>query len=199
MTLAVGRANGVGMLEYHYSLIRGMLTNAPFLLAVFGVWLAYALKCGQFVTSSLQKPAFSYLYQLSLVNKRKVYGLLLKVQLMLFLPVLSYLVAIMAIGYHEHWFMFANLALLFNVFVCIVSTGWYLYLIQRQGEFPFQIKWKLPSLLKRKSYTQFLLHYVIEKGKVQFLVTKLYNCATLYLMLAGRDPARHSDIRMMVY
>jgi predicted permease len=60
-----------------------------------------------------------------------------------------------------------------------------------------QIKWKWPSILKRKYYVSFLLRYVLEKGKVLFLVTKLYNCAALYLMLAGRDPARHSDIRMM--
>src|SRR3954464_496924 len=80
MTLAVGRANGVGMLEYHYSLIRGMLTEPSFLLTIFGVWLAYAIKCGQFVISTLRKPAFSYLYQLSLVNKKKVYLLLLKMQ-----------------------------------------------------------------------------------------------------------------------
>ncbi len=51
---------------------------------------------------------------------------------MLFLPVLSYLVAIMGIGYHEHWFTFANLAFLFVVLVCIVSAGWYLYSLQRQ-------------------------------------------------------------------
>jgi hypothetical protein len=38
---------------------------------------------------------------------------------------------------------------------------------------------------------------VLEKGKMLFFVTKLYNCAALYLMLAGRDPDRHSDIRMM--
>ncbi|OQP42781.1 hypothetical protein A4H97_11495 [Niastella yeongjuensis] len=197
MTLAIGRANGVGLLEYHYSLIRGMLTNAPFLLAVLGLWLTYAIKCGQFVTNTLQKPAFSYLYQLSLLNVRKVYWLLLQVQLMLFLPVLSYLVAVMGIGYHEHWIPFANLAFLFVVFVCAVCAGWYLYLLQRQGEFPFVIKWKLSSLLIRKSYSQFLVRYVLEKGKLLFFVTKLYNCASLYLMLDGRDPARHTDIRMM--
>ncbi|MBO9202998.1 MULTISPECIES: hypothetical protein [Niastella] len=197
MTLAVGRANGVGLLEYHYSLIRGMLTDTSFLLAVCGGWLIYAIKCAQFVASTLQKPAFTYLYQLSLVNKRKLYLLLLQVQLILFLPVLSYLVVVLGIGYHEHWYVAASLALLFNVIVCTTSAGCYLYLFQQQGSFPFVIKWKWPPLLKRQYYVSFLLRYVLEKGKVLFLVTKLYNCLTLYLLLAGRDPARSSDIRMM--
>jgi len=197
MTLAVGRANGVGLLEYHYALIRGMLTAPSFLLAVCALWLVYAIKCAQFIANTLQKPAFVYLHQLLLVNKKKVYRLLLLVQVMLFLPVFSYLIPVLGIGYHEHWYLPATLALLFNVFVCAVCAGWYLYLLQRQGEFPFAIKLKWPSFLKRKSYIQFLMRYVLEKGKMLFFVTKLYNCAALYLMLAERDPARHTDIRMM--
>ena len=197
MTLAVGRANGVGLLEYHYALIRGMLTEPSFLLAVCGLWLTYAIKCGQFVTNTLQKPSFVYLYQLSLVNKKKVYWLLLQVQVMLFLPVLSYLIAVAGIGVHEHWYTPAILAILFNIVLCAASAGLYLYLIQKPGEFPLVIKWKWPSLSKHKSYTQFLLRYVFEKGKLLFFSTKLYNCGTLYLMLPGRDPARSPDIRMM--
>jgi hypothetical protein len=197
MTLGVGRANGVGMLEYHYALIKGMLTAPSFLITVFALWLAYAIKCAQFVAGNLQKPAFSYLYQLLLVDPKKVYRLLLQVQLMLLLPVLSYLVFVMGIGFHEHWYLPATLALLFNIVVCVAGAAWYLYLLQRPGAYPLQIKWEWPSILKRKYYVSFLLRYVLEEGKVQFLVTKLYNCAALYLMLAGREPARHSDIRMM--
>jgi hypothetical protein len=197
MTLGVGRANGVGMLEYHYALIRGMLTAPSFLITVFALWLAYAIKCAQFFANSLQKPAFSYLYQLLLVDTRKVYRLLLQVQLMLLLPVLSYLVFVVGIGFHEHWYLPAILALVFNIVVCVAGARWYLYLLQRPGATPFRVKWQWPSLLKRKYYVSFLLRFVLEKGKVLFLVTKLYNCAALYLMLAGRDPDRHSDIRMM--
>ena len=32
MFAAVGRANGVGLLEYHLSLIQGIMTNRPFLI-----------------------------------------------------------------------------------------------------------------------------------------------------------------------
>ena len=197
MTLGVGRANGVGMLEYHYALIKGMLTSPSFLITVLVLWLAYTLRCAQFVANSLHKPAFTYLYQLLLTDPRKVYRLFLQVQLMLLLPVLSYLLFVLGIGFHEHWYGPAILSLLFVIGLCAAGAGWYLYLLQHPGAPPLQAKWKWPALLKRKYYVSFLLRYVLENGKVLFLVTKLYNCAALYLMLAGRDPARHSDIRMM--
>lgn len=197
MTLGVGRANGVGMLEYHYALIKGMLTAPSFLLTVFVLWLAYTVRCAQFVAATLHKPAFTYLYQLLLADSGKVFRLFLQVQLMLLLPVLSYLLFVLGIGFHEHWYMPAMLAFLFCMAITVSGAGWYLYLLQRPGAYPLQIKWKWPSLLKPAHYVSFLLRFVGEKGKGLFLVTKLYNCAALYLMLDGRDPARHTDIRMM--
>ena len=50
----VGRANGVGLLEYHYSLIQAIMTNIPFLLFTLGAWFLYALKCAQFVVGYLR-------------------------------------------------------------------------------------------------------------------------------------------------
>jgi hypothetical protein len=194
MTLAVGRANMVGLLEYHYSLIKGMLTNVSFLVTVLAAWLLYAIKCAQFIADTLRKPAFSYLYLASLTNARKLYGLLLLVQLVLFLPVLSYVFFIVKVGYREHWYVQSNTVILFNLVVCALSAGWYFYLLQRPGT--AGIKWKLPAFLKQASYINFLARYIFEKDKVLFLVTKLYNCVVLYLMLDGRNPARDQDLRM---
>jgi hypothetical protein len=191
MTLAVGN-----LTEYHYSLIRGMMLNPSFLMAVMAAWLVYALKCAQFIVLTLRNPAFSYLYMLSLANARKVYWLLLLVQGILFLPVLSYAIIVLGVGYHEHWYAQSGSVLLFNVSVCALSAWWYLYLLRKPGVIPFGITWKLPSLLKRRHYESFLNRYILEKGKMLFLVIKGYNCATLYLMLDGRNPALHQDLRM---
>jgi hypothetical protein len=198
MTLAVGRANGVGLLEYHYALIKGMMINPSFLIAVLAAWFIYALKCAQFIAVTLRNPAFSYLYMLSLANTRKVYWQLLLVQLILFLPVLSYLVIILGVGYHEHWYVQSGVALLFTLAVCALSAWWYLYLLRNPGIIPFGIAWKLPSLFTRRNYVSFLNRFVLENCKVLFLVIKMYNCATLYLMTYDRNPARHQDIRMEV-
>lgn len=198
MTLAVGRANGVGLLEYHYSLIKGMLINPSFLAAVLVAWLAYAARCSQFFATTLRKPAFSYLYMLSQVNAGKVYLLLLQVQLLLFLPVLSYLIFIVGIGYNNHWYVQSNLALLFNVLVCALCAYRYLYLLRHPASIPFAIRWKLPAILNRKYYFNFLTRYISENGKLLFLVIKIYSCGVIYLMLAGRN-SPGEDLRMVTF
>lgn len=187
-----------GVREYHYALIRGMLTSPSFLLIVLFMWLAYAIKCAQFIVTTLRQPEFSFLYMLSLVNAGTVYRLLLQVQLILFLPVLTYVIAILGVGYHEHWYTPSLIVLIFNVSVCVISAWWYLYLLRNHGAIPFEIRWKLPALLQRKYYTGFLFRYVLENCKALYLVIKIYNCLILYLMLDNRNPGGDQDLRMIV-
>jgi hypothetical protein len=198
MFLAVGRANGVGLLEYHYSLIRGLLLNPSFLVAVLAIWLAYALKCSQFITGTLRKPEFSYLYLLGLQDAAKIYWLLLQAQLVLFLPVWCYVAAVAGVGYHERLYMPVNEVLLFNIVICVVSACRYLYLLRNPGIVPFKINWKLPSLFNRKYYSGFLIRSILENNKLLFFAIKIYNCVTLFLMLESRDPAKDEDLRMYV-
>jgi hypothetical protein len=196
MSLAVGRANGVGLLEYHYSLIIGMLMNPSFLVAVLVVWLIYAARCAQFIAVTLRKPGFSYLYMLSQVNAGKVYWLLFQTQLILFLPVLSYLIFILGVGYFNHWYLPSNLTLLFSVLVCALCAWRYLYLLQHPASVPFAIQWKWPSFLNRKYYARFLIRSISENYKLLFLVIKIYSCGILYLVVAGRN-SPGEDLRMV--
>jgi hypothetical protein len=196
MTLAVGRANGVGLLEYHYSLITGMLINPSFLAAVLVIWALYAARCCQCIIITLRKPAFSWLYMLSQVHAGKVYLLLFLMQLILFLPVLVYLIFVLGVGYYNHWYLPSNLALLFTISVCALVAYRYLYQLQHPTSVPFFIRWKLPAVPKRTYYVHFLLGYVLEKGKLLFLLIKIYSCGVIYLMMTGRH-SPEEDLRMV--
>jgi hypothetical protein len=198
MFLSVGRANGVGLLEYHFALIQGMLLKTSFLLLVFAIWLAYGLRCIHFIMATLNKPPFSYLYLSSQLPAGRLYWLLLQVQLMLFLPILSYLVAIVGVGYRQHWYATANLSVLYLLLLCVISAGWYWYLLRHPGIAARGIRWKQPAFLQRRYYAGFLVRFIAEKNKLLFLAIKAYNCCTLYLMLNDRNPAAHDDIRMEV-
>ncbi|HEX6431864.1 MAG TPA: hypothetical protein VF008_29435 [Niastella sp.] len=110
-----------------------------------------------------------------------------------------YLVIILGVGYHEHWYAQSNGVLLFNLSLCALSAWWYLYLLRNPGAVPLGITWKMPSLLQRRHYVNFLIRYILENCKVLFLVIKIYNCATLYLMLNNRNPAQEQDVRMEVF
>jgi hypothetical protein len=196
MFLAVGTANGVGMLYYHYSLIKGMLTNTTFLLFVFGIWTLYALKCAQFILITSRKPQFAWLYMLSLVKPAKVYGWFFQVQLILFLPVLWYCCIILGVGYYEHWYLFANLSLIFIVAICAAFAAWYTWLLQNPDAKTFRTIYKWP--FKQNQYVGFLIRFIVHDCKALFFVIKIYNCATLFLMLENRNPAHEQDIRMIV-
>lgn len=199
MFLAPGAANGVDMLDYHYSLIRGMLHYPSMLLLTYAAWVAYAFRCSQFVNRSLGKPEFSYLYLLSQLDTRKLYLLLLQVQGLIFIPVLSYLVIIVIIGYREGWYTFTSLSLAFCLLICLVNAGYYVCLLRRPGITKHNRRFRLPPLVQRKYYISFLIRFVIDNGKLVFLALKIYTCGILYQLLKGRNPATETDLRMLVF
>ena len=61
MVASVGRANEVGLLEYHFTLIRAMLTDNKFLAFVLIAWFLYALKCEQFMADKLQGKNYAFI------------------------------------------------------------------------------------------------------------------------------------------
>jgi len=185
MVLAVGRANDVGLLEYHFSLIRGMLTTVAFLGFVLGAWLLYAWKCAQFVERLLLKPEFSFLYLLAQVDRTRAYRGLLWVQVLLFLPVLSYAVIVLAVGYRHHWYVGSTGVLVFNLGVCLGAAHRYVMLVGKPGVGRSSGWWKLP-LPAVRSYGGFLIRYVVTRRKLLFLGIKLYSCGMLYLTLPGQ-------------
>src|SRR5882757_4428204 len=91
---AVGELEGtlihVGPLyqfHYQYALILGMLSNRTRFALVLLAWLLYAEKCAQFVVTSMQQSHHSFLNLLNSLVPKKMFGLLYRVQLLLFLPI----------------------------------------------------------------------------------------------------------------
>ncbi|MEQ8424392.1 MAG: hypothetical protein RIA63_06760, partial [Cyclobacteriaceae bacterium] len=85
-----GVVEGSQIISYHLSLIAGMLGSGVFMAVVFGVWLAYSVKCIQFVHEVLDHPKNGFLFLLRGLNKRKQFQYFLWVIFLLFLPVTVY-------------------------------------------------------------------------------------------------------------
>ncbi|HEY4155528.1 MAG TPA: hypothetical protein VGM24_08870 [Puia sp.] len=196
MTAAVGRANEAGLLEYHYALIRGLMLNQIILLLVLGIWFLYATKCEEFIVLTLRRAEFSFLNILSLVHPKRVFRLLLLVQVLLFLPVILYALLIMAVGFHEHWYGQVITIGLFNLGICAAGARWYLYLLQNPGTTRPILKWRMPSVFGERFYRNFLIRYVLMRRKALLFAIKLYSCGILYLMLVNRVPAEY-DLNMI--
>ena len=197
MVIAVGRANDVGLLEYHYSLILGTLTSPSFLVVVLAAWLVYALKCLRFVQTILRRREYSFLYQISLADRPAAFLQLVVVQLLLFLPVWSYALIMLGVGYHRHLYLSTTIVLLFNLSVCLLSAAWYLYLLRHPDIAGRGGRWRILSFAGRKPYLSFLIRYTLTVRPVLFLAIKLYSCGTLYLMVAGSFNGEY-DRRMVL-
>jgi hypothetical protein len=196
LIVAVGRANEAGLLEYHYALIRGMLTNPVIFILVLVAWLFFAGKCQQFVERTLRNEEFSFLSLLSLLNAKRVYGLLLQLQFIIFLPVTLYVLVIIGVGFHQHWYGPVMLVIFYISGTCFTSAGWYLYLLQNPGTSRYFLRWRVSSVFPVKYYWSFFLNFIMTKRKLFVLAIKLYSCGTLYLMLLNRSPVDH-DLSMV--
>ena len=196
MFFAVGRANEAGLLEYHYSLIQGMMINPEIFIIVLLAWCFYAKKCEQFIYITLHKKEFAFLQTLSLLKPRRAYGLMLLVQCLLFLPILLYVLIIVAVGFHNQWNTQVTLILVFNLVLCTVLARWYLHLIQNPGSTFYILRWRLPTI-GTNTYWTIVVRYVFTRRKMLFSIIKIYDCCFLYFLIRNLTPQDH-DLSMIV-
>jgi hypothetical protein len=156
----------------------------------------------------LQRREFAVLYELSLVDPLTVYRLLFRVQMWLFLPVTAYLLIMMGVGYRHHWYLSTSLVLFYNLFLCLSSTAWYLYLLKKPVE--AHPMGRLRAWISRRSggwdrglqnyrYRRFLFRYILTSRKVLLLVIKLYNCGILYLIAANWTPGENDRSMIVLF
>jgi hypothetical protein len=196
MIVAVGRANEAGLLEYHYSLIKGMLVNPVIFVLVLFAWFLYAKKCEQFIVRTLKRRDFIFLNMFSLMNPNRAFGLLFLVQLLLFLPVSLYVLVILGVGFYKHWYLQVVLVFFYVLAICLTSARWYLYLLKNPGT-RYVYRWRIPSPILDRFYWRFFIRYVLISRKLLFFVIKIYSCCILYLMLVNQTPVEY-DMRMIL-
>jgi hypothetical protein len=194
MVASVGRANGVGLLEYHLSLIQGIMTNRVFLLFVLGLWFLYALKCAQFIADTLSGKDYGFVSLVSLKKQRPVFGLFLLIQVLLLLPILVYAsIAIWVAVIHHWWSHIASVVLFF--FILSLGGAWrYQWLVNHPGiRRPAITGIRLPA----KQYWILLLRQLWFSRKLLLIVIKIATCLILFGLLY--DPGHeHSDLQMVI-
>ncbi|HEY8733018.1 MAG TPA: hypothetical protein VIL90_00540, partial [Puia sp.] len=98
----VGMVDGAGLMAFHLSFVQSILKNADILLVVLFIWFLYAKKTTQFIINIVRSPEFSFLQILSRIDSKKLFGLLVWVQFLLFLPIIFYIIIIFAVCIYLH-------------------------------------------------------------------------------------------------
>src|SRR5258708_2222081 len=187
---------------YHYALILGMLDAPVFLGIVLTALFLYALKCNNWVASSLQDPDFSFLNLLSRLDKRRSFLWLLAVQIMLFLPVSVYAVAVSSVAIYKGRYGVALMVQLYIILLCLTGAGRYRYAVYHPGGLGRSLLSFLPPSLRNRRltgtappYWSFFIRSLFHANKALLLGLKLSGCAILYLLLKDQYPAYY-DFRM---
>jgi hypothetical protein len=197
MVASVGRANGVGLLEYHFTLIKAMLTDGKFLIFVLAIWLLYALKCEQFMAGMLRGKNYAFISVLNTKSISFVFARMLSVQFMLFLPVILYLLICVWIGITHGWYVHTTISIVFILAICLTGAWRYAILIRKNGIFRSVPLLKIHFPFSKKSYFRFVLRYISTRRKILFLAVKIFTCLFLFGMLLNRSKVE-TDLRMFL-
>jgi len=195
---AVGVVDGAGLYAYHYSLIRSILMNPFIFLLVLLIWLLYAKKCEQFVLNTLKNPEFSFLSMFYILDKKHLLGLVLFVQILLFLPVIAYALLICFAGFYFHAYLTSCVILIYVPAVCILSARWYIFQIKNPGI--MHLKMKPPGIQiksRETPYWTFFIRYIIQYKKLLFAGIKFFSCGILYGMLKNQS-GTDSELNMII-
>lgn len=197
MVASVGRANGVGLLEYHFTLIKAMLTDYKFLAFVLFAWLLYGLKCEQFIADKLQGKNYVFISVLNTKPTSFVFVRMLQVQLMFFLPVILYVAICIWIGITHQWYANMIIIILFILIVCLAGAWRYDRLIRKYGTTHTVSFMKMGLPFSKGHYLRFLLQYIGDRRKMLFLGIKIFSCLLVFGMLLNRAK-EESDMSMFL-
>jgi hypothetical protein len=186
MVASVGRANAAGLLEYHFTLIRAMLTDYKFLTFVLIAWLLYGLKCDQFMADKLQVKNYAFIFLLNTKTPSFVFARMLQVQLMFFLPVIFYALICIWIGIEHQWHANTIIIILFILIICLAGAWRYHRMIRKNGMIRTVSLFKINLPFSKGNYIRFILQFIGNRRKMLFLGIKIFSCLLVFGMLLNR-------------
>lgn len=193
----VSVVDGAKFTDYHFFLIQGMMRNHFFFVLVLLLWLLYAKKTEQFVTNIFQRPDHSFLNILSLLTRKRLYGLMLWIQFLLLLPVFLYAIIIFAAGCYMHEYAKCVLILIYVGSICLIASAWYMFVIYNPNRYLFDVRSQFSFKRLNLKYWNVFIRYILFNKKILFAGIKIYGCAVLYLMVVNQTPVEY-DLRMIL-
>lgn len=186
-----GIVPGGQLVSYHYTLIKGMVSNPELLLLALFIWLLYNLKCLAYVEKTLAAKECTFLYAtLGILEGSRKWGTLYRIHFSLYAPVFIYSVIAVVAACNLHFYGSAVIILLFNIAMTILPLFSYDHKIKHPGLTPFFASWQ--EWLNRRFRKPLWMFYIYEllNGNIKALaLTKLAGAGILLITcsLMGND------------
>lgn len=181
---------------FHLALINGIIESNSFLFVAFVLWALYNLKCINYTVNYLKEEKLNFLFILNSLPAYRCWLYMIYVQIMIYMPVLLYALAIIIIAIQKHYYLSALYAVLFNIASVLLPALFYLTNLQkRQGFTLFKIPFLKIHL--QKSLFSIPLFFLWHQRKQMLLVTKFCSFLALFLFIKLYEPD-HYDIRPLL-
>lgn len=171
--LMFGIVESSQIVNYHLSLMYGMLHSVVFLSIVCGVWFLYAVKCLAFVSGYAEAPENNFLSRLNLLSYPRRLGWILYIFFWIDLPVLIYSLLIMLVGIKEHTYGTVAFILFFEGALLVGASA----LMAARLNSLKPSRWALPRLTLKwpLPFPLFYISALLHRHKVALLVTKAFS------------------------
>lgn len=191
--LFFGTVNPDSLISFHLSLIQSILSSYTTLTGVLIIWIAYNIKCTDFIYNSLKKDEGQFLYMLQALSLKPQLLLLTLIETLLFFPLLVYVLIVSSVAIQQSLFIQTFILLLFLCTVCIGSGIYYSQLINNTWkESKPLITFKRFIKRKPKHFFFLLIHFLTTK-KLQLLILKLLSLILLYIVLVWNSDRYDHD------
>jgi hypothetical protein len=189
--------DGAKFTDYHFYLIKGMMTNQYFLMLVLLLWLLYVKKTEQFVVTTICRPEYAFLNILATQKRRRLFRQMIWIQFVLILPIILYACIVIVTGCYIHEYINSFIILIYLISVCLICAGWYLFIFYNPGKTVYDVSGKIIFKKVKTPYWSFFVRYTILNKKLLLAGIKIYSCSVLYFMVV-RQSRVDCDLRMIL-
>jgi hypothetical protein len=181
------------LINYHQSLIYGMLTSTLFLLIVLFIWLLYFLKCFIFIRQKCEAPQCHFIHELASLPPSTLLYHFIILYVIIFIPVIIYSIIILAIALKAGFYLSAIIILLFQASSLLLCSWASAEQIQKR-HLPSRLT--IPSLKVpfNRPLSLFYISHLSKNQKVGILLSKLFSILSIYIVLQAMDV--REDVRI---
>ncbi len=182
-----GVVKGGQLIDYHLSLIQGMIESFVFLGCVILIWFLYTIKCVNHITKQLTEPRHRFLITLNTLSSKEQYLYMLFVHIQVYMPVLVYALIVAFIAASQHLFGAMWAVLISNLVMILFSAGIYRRYLQRNVNEGFLKKISGKPFFPKPLFS-IPLWFIQKERTPMLLITKFFTLLLLYGFINLYEP-----------
>ncbi|WP_316841866.1 hypothetical protein [Pedobacter gandavensis] len=170
--LAFGVVEGSQLLSYHHTLMLMVYSSPLILVMVYGFWALYLLKCLFFIRKQLKLAQYRFVFLLAATKKQQQFNLWLKVYVLLFLPILGYIIPMIYVGLVEGYYI-GVLATISFTLIILSAVSAYMFRIINYSHVPVKVYFSFPCPQLKKPYWTWPLYYLSTEQTLMLFLSKV--------------------------